>query len=231
MKAVVLSSGGIDSTVLLTEAVARYGAAEVLALTMLYGQKHSKELDAAKAVAERLGVQHLVRDLSSTFEFSDCPLLQGRGDMVHASYAEQLEAMGGSGTVATYVPFRNGLFLAYAAAIAYSFGAEVVFYGAHADDAAGRAYPDCTPEFYGAMNDAVSQGTGLKVRLAAPLLHMNKTSIVALGLELGAPFELTWSCYEGSEEACGTCGTCLDRRAAFLKCNTVDPIKYANSID
>ena len=135
-KAVVLLSGGIDSTTCLALAVKEHGAENVLALSLYYGQKHQRELDAADGVAQYYGVTHITRELSKVFEFSDCPLLEGRGEIKHESYADQLAAMG---TVDTYVPFRNGLFLAYAAAIAISVHAEVVYYGAHADDAAGRA--------------------------------------------------------------------------------------------
>jgi 7-cyano-7-deazaguanine synthase len=134
--------------------------------------------------------------------------------------------MGGQGTVSTYVPFRNGLFLAFAAAVASSLNTEFIYYGAHADDAAGRAYPDCTPEFSGAMTSAIYEGTGRKVKLMAPLLHMNKAQVVSVGLALYAPYHLTWSCYEGKEKQCGVCGTCLDRKAAFEANARIDPVPY-----
>jgi 7-cyano-7-deazaguanine synthase len=126
----------------------------------------------------------------------------------------------------TYGPFRNGLFLSYATAIAYSLGADLIYYGAHADDAAGNAYPDCTPEFYEGMNEAINQGTGKKVKLYAPLLHLNKAEIVEAGIEIGAPYAMTWSCYEGRQLACGKCGTCVDRVAAFHANAATDPIPY-----
>ena len=219
-KAVVLLSGGIDSTTCLALAVKEYGAESVLALSLYYGQKHQRELDASDNVAQYYGVTHITRELSEVFKFSDCPLLEGRGGIKHESYADQLAAMG---TVDTYVPFRNGLFLAYAAAIAISVHAEVVYYGAHADDAAGRAYPDCTPEFAQAMCEAIFEGSGRTTVLEAPLLYMNKADVVRTGLSLGAPYHLTWSCYEGGNEPCGKCGTCIDRAAAFAANNIVDP--------
>jgi len=224
-KAVVLLSGGIDSTTCLAKAVEIYGAEDVLALTVLYGQKHFKEVNNAIAVATHYGVKHIIKELNGVFDLAtDNPLLVGGKDIVHESYAAQLAKK--TGTVDTYVPFRNGLLLSYATAIAYSVGATLIVYGAHADDAAGRAYPDCTTEFYSAMNAAIKYGTGGKVRLYAPLIHWNKAAVVEEGLKLGAPYELTWSCYEGGEEACGTCGTCLDRQAAFIANGRVDPIKY-----
>lgn len=225
-KAVVLLSGGIDSTTCLGVAVNKYGKDNVLALSLTYGQKHEKELNCAKAVAEHYGVKFHSMDLSSVFVFSDCPLLQGREDIEHGSYAEQI-AKNGAGTVATYVPFRNGLMLSTAAAIAASVDADVIYYGAHADDAAGRAYPDCTPEFEEAMDEAIFEGTGQKVRMEAPLLNMNKAEVVKLGLSLNVPYHLTWSCYEGKEHQCGTCGTCIDRRNAFLANGVSDPVPYA----
>jgi len=221
---VVLLSGGIDSTTCLALAVKKYGSEKVLALTTFYGQKHAKEMAAAKAVSQYYGVMQLTSDLSAAFKFSDCSLLQTSSQTIdHTSYAQQLAKMGGTGTVATYVPFRNGLFLAFAAALAVSVGAKEIYYGAHADDAAGRAYPDCTPEFETAMDTAIYEGSGHTCRLAAPLLNMNKAAVVKTGLELKAPYELTWSCYEGGDKPCGTCGTCIDRAKAFAANGIKDP--------
>lgn len=221
---IVLLSGGIDSTTCLALAVQKYGAGQVLALTTYYGQKHSKELDAAAAVARHYGVEQLTSDLSAAFRLSDCSLLQGSTNAIeHTSYADQLAQKGGSGTVSTYVPFRNGLFLSYAAAVAVSVGAKVIYYGAHADDAAGRAYPDCTPEFETAMATAIYEGSGRTCRLAAPLLNLTKAGVVKTGLELHAPYELTWSCYEGGDKPCGVCGTCRDRSQAFAANHIPDP--------
>ena len=223
-KAVVLLSGGIDSTTCLAIAVKKYGAENVLALSASYGQKHIKELEASKKVADYYRVDRKVIDLEHAFHFSDSPLLISRGTNIrHQSYAEQLAEMGGEGTVDTYVPFRNGLFLAYAAAVAVSIKAEVIYYGAHADDAAGRAYPDCTPEFESAMNSAIWEGSGHTCEMEAPLLNLSKAEVVKIGLELRAPYELTWSCYEGGPKPCGTCGTCIDRANAFAKNGVTDP--------
>ena len=220
-KAIVLLSGGIDSTTCVAMAVAE--GYEVIALSLFYGQKHQKELEQAGMVAKHYGIKHLVREVSGAFTESSCTLLQGNADIVHKSYAEQLAEMGGEGTVATYVPFRNGLFLSYAAAIAVSVGATAIYYGAHADDAAGRAYPDCTPEFVEAMGKAIYEGSGRICTLKAPLINLNKAQIVAKGLSLKAPYELTWSCYEGGDKPCGTCGTCIDRAKAFAANGVKDP--------
>ena len=228
-RAVVLLSGGIDSATCLADAVQTYGADKVLALSMYYGQKHQKEIESAQAVAEYYGVDHIIQEISGAFDLSDCTLLQGRAEVAHESYAKQLKDMGGEGTVATYVPFRNGLFLSYAAAIAISVHANVVYYGAHADDAAGRAYPDCTPEFEKAMNVAIYEGSGCTVQMHTPLLNWNKAQVVKYGLELKAPYHLTWSCYEGGDKPCGKCGTCIDRAKAFEANGVEDPAVHFES--
>lgn len=223
-KAVVLLSGGVDSTTCLAVAVKKYGAEKVLALSAFYGQRHKREIESAKKVAAFYGVDHKETDLSLAFSMSDCPLLaKSKHDIKHESYAEQLKELGGEGTVDTYVPFRNGLLLSYAAAVAVSVGAETIYYGAHADDAAGRAYPDCTPEFAEYMNKAIFEGSGRTTHLEAPLINLNKAGVVKLGLELNAPYQFTWSCYEGGEKPCGTCGTCIDRAAAFAANGVKDP--------
>lgn len=222
-KAVVLLSGGIDSTTCLSIAVWNHKAENVTALFMSYGQKHEKEIDSAKAVAEYYGVPLQFMDLHKIFEMSDCSLLKGRKEIKHESYADQLKSMGGEGTVDTYVPFRNGLFLSAAAAIALSVGAEVIYYGAHADDAAGRAYPDCTPEFQRAMCTAIYEGSGRVLEMKAPLLYLNKAQVIEWGLKMGAPYHLTWSCYEGKDKPCGVCGTCIDRANAFRANGIEDP--------
>lgn len=226
MKAVVLLSGGIDSTTCLAIAVARYGASKVTALTLFYGQKHDRELDSAKAVAAHYGVQHFVEDLSKVFALSNSPLLASSNAAIpEGSYADAA-TRDADGMSKTYVPFRNGLLLSFATAVAYSIGASEIFYGAHADDAAGNAYPDCTPEFYDGMNKAIHEGTGKKVFMHAPLLTMTKAQVVGTGLDYGAPYGLTWSCYVGGEKACGKCGTCRDRLAAFEMNNAFDLIPY-----
>lgn len=222
--ALVLTSGGVDSTTALALAIDKYGKDHVLALSISYGQKHSKEIEAAKAVARHYGVEQLFLDLGLIFQYSNCSLLQqSTEDIPEESYVEQIEKTGGETPVSTYVPFRNGLFLSAAASIALSRDCEVIYYGAHADDAAGFAYPDCSPVFNNAMNTAIYEGSGHQLRIEAPFVSKNKSDIVALGLRLNVPYELTWSCYEGGNKPCGKCGTCIDRAAAFAANGVTDP--------
>ena len=222
-KALVLCSGGVDSTTLLARAVARYGAENVYALTISYGQRHDREVEAARAVAAHYGVDQRFLDLAAIFADSACALLAHSGRAVPTGpYAEQQAAAEGE-PVSTYVPFRNGLFLSTAASMALSLGCSVVLYGAHADDWAGAAYPDCSPEFVQAMARAVGEGTGGELALEAPFVTWSKADIVAEGLRLGAPLALTWSCYEGGQVPCGQCATCLDRAAAFAANGVPDP--------
>lgn len=223
MKAMVLSSGGIDSTTCLGMAVDKYGKENVIALSVSYGQKHDKEMQASDAVAEYYGVEHIRLDLAKIFEYSNCSLLQhSTQEIPEESYAEQIEKSDGK-PVSTYVPFRNGLFLSTAASVALSKECSVIYYGAHADDAAGSAYPDCSSAFHQAMSDAIYIGSGNQLRIEAPFVNMTKAEVVKTGLELKVPYELTWSCYEGSKEPCGVCGTCIDRAEAFRLNNVPDP--------
>lgn len=222
-KSLVLCSGGVDSTTLLAQVVHRFGPEEVVALSISYGQKHIREIEAAQAVAVHYGVQQHFLDLSAIFVESGCSLLAQSNEAVpHASYADQLASEEGA-LVSTYVPFRNGLFLSAAASMALSLGCSTVYYGAHQDDWAGAAYPDCSPEFVSAMADSIKLGTGGELCLEAPFIAMDKADIVRLGTELNVPYELTWSCYEGGEEPCGQCATCRDRAAAFAANGLVDP--------
>ena len=160
MKAMVLCSGGVDSTTCLGIAVDKYGAENVVALSIYYGQRHTKEIESADKVTEYYGVEHISLDLEKIFQYSDCSLLaHSDKEIPEESYAEQIKKTNGS-PVSTYVPFRNGLFLSSAASIALSKGCEVIYYGAHSDDAAGSAYPDCSDEFNKAMNEAIYLGSG-----------------------------------------------------------------------
>ena len=223
MKALVLFSGGVDSTTCLGIAVNKYGADHVLALSLYYGQKHSRELEAARKIAAHYDVKHKELDLALIFADSDCSLLRGSTeDIPKESYAEQLKKTDGK-PVSTYVPFRNGLFLASAASIALSNGCTEIYYGAHSDDAAGNAYPDCSSDFNDAINRAIYLGSGEELRVVAPFIGMNKAQVVAEGLKLNVPYELTWSCYVGGDKPCGVCGTCRDRMAAFRANGMDDP--------
>ncbi len=223
MKAMVLFSGGIDSTTCLGLAVKKYGKENVIALSISYGQKHSCETEAACKIAEYYGVERVTLDLSLIFKYSDCSLLSGsEKEIPHESYAQQLEKTDGA-PVSTYVPFRNGLFLSSAASMALSKGCSVIYYGAHADDSAGNAYPDCSSVFNNAMNTAIYEGSGRQLKIEAPFVGMSKGEVVKTGLELNVPYEMTWSCYEGKDKPCGKCGTCLDRQNAFRLNGIDDP--------
>lgn len=223
MKALILFSGGIDSTTCLAMAISRYSEENVAALSVRYGQKHSKELESAKKIADYYGIQLRQLDLATIFEGSDCSLLEGSTqDIPQESYAEQLRSTDGS-PVSTYVPFRNGLFLSSAASIALSMGCSEIWYGAHSDDAAGNAYPDCSREFNESIGKAIYLGSGCELQVVAPFIGMTKAQVVAEGLKLGAPYKYSWSCYEGGEHPCGVCGTCRDRSAAFAANGIADP--------
>lgn len=214
-KAMVLFSGGVDSTTCLALAIERFGKENVIPLSIVYGQKHAKEVEAAEKILEHYGMEGMVLDLTPIFAYSNCSLLShSKEEIPEESYAEQLKKRDGA-PVTTYVPFRNGLFLASAASMALSKDCSYIYYGAHQDDAAGNAYPDCSQEFYNSMNQAVYEGSGKALRIEAPFIGWNKAQVVKEGLRLNVPYELTWSCYEGGEVPCGRCGTCIDRKKAF----------------
>ena len=231
MKALVLSSGGVDSTTCLAMAVQKYGKENVITASLYYGQKHDKELQCARKIAEYYGVRHIEEDISTIMKYAGdiCSLIKGSSKEIQdLSYEDQIKS-NDAGRVDSYVPFRNGLLLSIATAYADSlFPNEDVkiYYGAHADDAAGQAYADCSPEFADAMNKAINIGTYGKISVERPLINMNKAQVVEEGLELNTPYELTWSCYKGGDKACGKCGTCRDRLRAFALNNIKDPIDY-----
>lgn len=227
MKALVLSSGGVDSTTCVAMAVNKYGKENVITASLYYGQKHDKELQCARNIAEYYGLKHIEEDISNIMKYASnvCTLVKGGKDIQHKSYAEQSKA-NEEGRVDTYVPFRNGLLLSIATAYADSLfpNEEVeIYYGAHADDALGSAYADCSPEFANAMDQAIKIGTYNKISVCRPLINMNKAEVVREGLKLKVPYELTWSCYEGGEKPCGKCGTCIDRKIAFQQNGVEDP--------
>lgn len=225
-KALVLSSGGVDSTTCVGISVKDLGSENVSTVSVFYGQKHNKELECAEKVAEFYNVKHYVLDLSNVLQYSNCSLMKNSTeDIPMMSYAEQIEK-NGEGKVSTYVPFRNGLMLSAVAALAQSIYPDDdvdIYLGAHADDAAGRAYADCSEEFTSAMNTAIVIGTYGKVRVVAPLVNLNKAGVVKLGLSIDVPYKYTWSCYSGGDKPCGHCGTCIDRAKAFEANGISDP--------
>ena len=225
MEKVVLLSGGIDSTTCLALALENTAPNNVLAINMYYGQKHAREIKSARDVADYYAVDIIELNLAEIFRFSDCSLLRESNQVIpEESYAEQLKKTDGC-PVSTYVPFRNGLMLSVAASIALSVGAKEVYYGAHADDAAGNAYPDCSVAFTDAINEAIREGSGGNLKVVAPFIMATKAEVVRRGLALGAPYHLTWSCYKGEQKPCGKCGTCIDRAKAFEINGQKDPLE------
>lgn len=225
-KAIVLLSGGLDSSTCLGVAVREYENKNVHAVTVTYGQRHSKETSCAEKVANHYGVPLHTIDLTEIFAGANCSLLSdSQEDVPDGTYYEQIHDKG----VSTYVPFRNGLMVAAIASKALSIDCDAtwaVYLGVHADDTAGDAYPDCSKQFVNAIDKAVSIGTYGQVSVVAPFVGLHKSDIVRVGLEIGVPYELTWSCYKGGERQCGTCATCLDRKEAFRLNGVIDPVPY-----
>lgn len=226
-KCLVLTSGGLDSTVLLYKAIAAFGKSNVYMLNMYYGQKHSIEIEMARWQAKHLGLEdhYIEKDISTIFtglEDASALLKGSKKTIVHESYADQLQ---NTDVVSAYVPYRNGMLLSIAAAIAYSLDCSSVAYGAHADDAVRRsngtgaaAYPDCTEQFIKAQSRAIEEGTDNKVHLWAPLWNLTKAQVVTEGVNACMTrdeFQHTHSCYEGTPGGCHTCGTCRDREEAL----------------
>ncbi len=220
-KAFVLHSGGVDSSTCLAMAIRNHSRENVVAISVDYGQRHVKEIEQAKRICEVFEVPH------STLEITDMPssmLTDQKQEIPNADYSE-LE-----GVSPTYVPFRNGQLLskiaAYATAHSEPDNLGVIYFGAHSEDALNWAYPDCTPEFIGAMANAIHIGTYFQIRLSTPLMWLMKWEIIREGNLRGVPWILTWSCYVGEEKHCGVCPTCRSRKEAFHKAAVLDPTPY-----
>lgn len=224
MKAIVLLSGGLDSTTILAMAVKKYGAENVTALSIYYGQRHDKEIQASNKIVSYYKVAHQVLDLKEIFTKSNCSLLKQSSVQVPLGSYEELSKK--ENIISTYVPFRNGLFLSVAASIALSLGASILYYGIHKDDQASSAYPDTSVAFNRAISRAIYLGSGKQLKVVAPFANKNKAAIVKKGMQLKVPYEMTWSCYEGHDKACGQCPTCIDREIAFLQNGIQDPVPY-----
>jgi len=214
-KALVLLSGGMDSTT--CAAIAKRENDEVHALNMYYGQKHDVEMESARKIAKVLELDSYTEfDLSSTFANFNSSLLQ---------HGEDIKDDQDKGSVgATYVPARNSIFLSIAAGVADSINADYIYYGAHAEDHGG--YPDTTAVYFIYMFAALKHGTAGNVEIRAPFLKKHKSDVVKEAMRIGAPLELTHSCYRGTVPSCGTCPTCQLRLAAFEEAGYEDPIKY-----
>src|SRR5215831_6189148 len=225
-KAVVLLSGGMDSCVCAATALERHGAGNVALLHASYGQRtESREAKAFSAIADFYGVKQRLTVRLDYFRAIGGSALT---DPSIAVPQNELGAPGpnGSAIPVTYVPFRNAQFLSVAVSWAEAIGAAAVYIGAVAEDSSG--YPDCRPEYYKVFQDLIRAGTRpeTRIEIVTPVIEMRKSEIVRRGLELGAPLHLSWSCYQGEEEACGVCDSCLLRLRAFAEAGVADPIPY-----
>ena len=211
MKAVLIYSGGLDSTTLLYE----YKADVALAVTFDYGSKHNaREIACAVENCKRLGIKHLVIPLGFIGQYFKSDLLLGGGAIPEGSYADE-------NMKSTVVPFRNGIMLAVAAGLAESYGLDTVLLANHSGDHA--IYPDCRPAFVEAMDQAVQAGTYEGIRVISPYCRLTKRDIALRGRALGLDYSLTYSCYKGGVQHCGKCGTCVERKEAL---EGFDPTSY-----
>ncbi|MGA2960286.1 MAG: 7-cyano-7-deazaguanine synthase QueC [Candidatus Korobacteraceae bacterium] len=220
-KSVVVLSGGMDSCVCATLAVRDFGVENVAAQHVSYGQRtEAREQQAFRDICDRLGIKQRLMVRNQALGQIGGSALTDSGFAVPAAGAEI-----GQQIPITYVPFRNAHFLSVAVSWAEVIGAEKIYIGAVEQDSSG--YPDCRPEYYEAFNRVIHAGTKEgKIRIVTPLIAMRKAEIVSLGLSLGAPFELTWSCYSGQSRACGVCESCALRLRAFEAIGMQDPIPY-----
>lgn len=220
-KAVVLLSGGLDSTTTLAQAIA--DGNEVVALSFRYGQRHSKELVSAANVAKFYNIRHVIVDMDlsmfrSALTMKDIDVPENRDE----------KEMGADIPV-TYVPARNIIMLSVAAGLCESVDADKIYIGANSVDYSG--YPDCRPEFFAEFEKMINVGTkagveGRPIKIMTPIQYASKADIVRLGKKLGAPLHLTWSCYEGGEKACGKCDSCQLRLRGFEEAGYKDEIEY-----
>ena len=223
-RAVVLLSGGMDSATAL--AIALKDGCSVIALSVDYGQRHRKELEAAKKIAKHFAVRdHRIVSLDLT-AIGGSALTDRR---IRVPQQRRLEEIG-QGIPATYVPARNTILLSYALGLAEATEAKAIYIAANALDFSG--YPDCRPEFYRAFQEVARLGTkrgveGDIIEIRTPLIAMTKADIVRKGEELGVPWALTWSCYQGGEKACGVCDSCQLRLKGFREAGVKDPLEYA----
>lgn len=220
-KAVVLLSGGLDSTTTLYLAKSR--GYKCFCLIFDYGQRHRREINAAKKIAQIANCKWQVIKINLPWKGS--ALLDK--NIKIPERANRLTGKRVGEIPSTYVPARNIIFLSFALSFAEAMGAEAIFIGAHSQDYSG--YPDCRQEFYRAFNRVVSCGTksGVekkKIRVKTPLINKTKAGIIRWGLRLGAPFELTWSCYKGAKRPCGRCDSCYFRAKGFQEVGIADPL-------
>jgi 7-cyano-7-deazaguanine synthase len=214
----VIVSGGMDSVTLLHYLV-QHENYQPIVLSFQYGQKHARELEAASSNALALGLEHTIVDLRSLGDlFASSALVSAAITIPSAADVK------GDPQPASYVPNRNMLFLAIAAAYAESHGITRIFYGAQKADIYG--YWDTTPDFLERLNAVYSLNRKNAIQIEAPFVQWTKTDILKMGLELGVDYGKTWSCYQGGDAACGRCPTCGERLAAFAALNISDPLPY-----
>lgn len=218
-KALCLLSGGLDSATVLAYALSR--GYECYVISFSYGQRHQKEMDSSSAIAKHFGVERIVANVNLTDIAKSS--LTGHGEVAKRDLGAISDEIPN-----TYVPSRNIIFLSIAASYAESIGTRHIFIGANAIDYSG--YPDCRPEFFNAFETALNRGTksGLEdsFRIHVPLQYLKKSEIIGMGAGLNVPYELTTSCYEGGDEACGECDSCMLRLQGFKEAGKRDPIKY-----
>lgn len=218
-RSVVLLSGGMDSCVCASLAVRETDAA---ALHISYGQlTESRELDSFERICDALGIRRRMTLRNETLGIIGGSALTDSGIPV----PEAGEEIGRGDVPVTYVPFRNAHFLSAAVSWAEVLDATSIYIGAVEQDSSG--YPDCRPQYYEAFNQVIRTGTREgKIQIETPLIRFRKAEIVKLGLELGAPFEFTWSCYSREDKACGVCESCVLRLRAFAEAGALDPLPY-----
>jgi 7-cyano-7-deazaguanine synthase len=221
IRAVVCLSGGMDSSACAALAVRDFGADAAAALHISYGQRtEAREQTAFQGICQRLGIAQRLVVRTPFFRAIGGSALTDEQIAVPEAGTEI-----GAQIPVTYVPFRNAHFLSAAVSWAEVLGAERIYIGAVQQDSSG--YPDCRPEFYKAFNEVIKAGTKEgHIRVETPLIALRKSEIVTLGLELGAPFDLTWSCYSRDDQACGSCDSCVLRLRAFAAAQALDPIPY-----
>tara|TARA_B100001248_G_scaffold261316_1_gene252097 strand:- start:1647 stop:2303 length:657 start_codon:yes stop_codon:yes gene_type:complete len=216
MKAVVLFSGGLDSTVLAKQLIEEKTSVRLLSID--YGQIHEKELEHSSLIAEELNLPHRILTLPNLADIlGGSSLTDPNIELPEGHYAE--ESM-----KATVVPNRNMILLALAAGYALSVNFDTIAYAAHAGD--HTIYPDCRPAFADAMETALSLADWKNLDLYRPFVNLSKADLVKKGMELGAPLHLSWSCYAGRKLHCGKCGTCVERKEAFAIAKVPDPTEY-----
>ena len=220
LKTLVLLSGGLDSTTVLSHALSQ--GYDVTCLSLDYGQRHSIELESSRKIAEKMKVERKVFSLD---------LRQFGGSSLTSDIDVEEGKFGREEVPNTYVPGRNIIFLSIAGAIADIKKCEAIMIGVNAVDYSG--YPDCRPEFISSMEKSLRTGLAFSsnLKIEAPLQTMSKAEIIKYGMKLRTPYELTHSCYLGNEEACGKCDSCLLRLKGFMEAGYEDPVKYSEYPD